>query len=250
MNHTTTTAAPSTPSAPSTGTLLGVWAHPDDEAYLSSALMAAARDAGHRVVVVTATRGEQGTDDPGTWPPDRLAAVRERELAESLAVLGVLEHHWLDYHDGFLSSAPRGKAVDRLAGFIDAVRPDTIVTFGPDGMTGHDDHRTVSSWVTQARDEAGLPNRLWYATVTPAFHERWGRVNDRVGLWFEGCRPPVTERDDLAAEIVCDPGLQQRKHAALRAHASQTDPLAAALGEERFAQWWATESFVDATRAA
>ena len=154
--------------------------------------------------MVTATRGEQGTDDPGTWPPDRLAAVRERELAESLAVLGVHEHHWLDYHDGFLSSAPRGKAVDRLAGFIDAVRPDTIVTFGPDGMTGHDDHRTVSSWVTQARDEAGLPNRLWYATVTPAFHARWGRVNDRVGLWFEGCRPPVTDRDDLAAEIVCD----------------------------------------------
>ena len=74
MNPTTTTGL-SALSAPSTGTLLGVWAHPDDEAYLSSALMAAARDAGHRVVVVTATRGEQGTDDPGTWPPSSSSAT-------------------------------------------------------------------------------------------------------------------------------------------------------------------------------
>ena len=49
------------------GTLLGIWAHPDDEAFLSAGLMAAARDAGHRVVCVTATLGERGTDDQ---PPD------------------------------------------------------------------------------------------------------------------------------------------------------------------------------------
>ena len=57
------------------GTILGVWAHPDDEAYLSGGLMAMARDAGARVVCVTATRGELGTPDPRTWPPDQLAVV-------------------------------------------------------------------------------------------------------------------------------------------------------------------------------
>ena len=71
-----------------TGTLLGIWAHPDDEAYLSAALMFTARRAGQRVVVVTATRGELGTDDPATWPPDRLAATREREMAASLLADG------------------------------------------------------------------------------------------------------------------------------------------------------------------
>ena len=244
MNTSTTP----TPSTPSTGTLLGVWAHPDDEAFLSSALMATARDAGHRVVVLTATRGEQGTDDPQAWPPHTLAAVRERELGASLALLGVTEHHWLGYADGGLPTADRDNAVDRIAGFIDELRPTTIVTFGPDGMTGHDDHRTVSSWVTEAREKAALPNRLWYATLTPDFHARWGEVNEQIQLWFEGSQPPVTPREDLAAEIVCDLGLVRRKHAALRAHASQTDQLAAVLGEERFAQWWATESFVDAPR--
>ena len=239
-----------TPPAPATGTLLGVWAHPDDEAFLSSALMAAARDAGQRVVVVTATRGERGTPDPEAWPPERLSAVRERELAESLAVLGVQEHHLLDYRDGALATADRARAVERVAGFIDQIRPDTIVTFGPDGMTGHDDHRTVSSWVTQARRETGHRNRLWYATVTPDFHTRWGALNERVGLWFEGTTPPATHPEHLAAEVVCDPALRRRKHAALRAHASQTDQLAALVGEERFAQWWATESFVEAERRA
>ena len=82
------------------GTILGVWAHPDDEAYLSGGLMAMARDAGSRVVCVTATRGELGTPDPVMWPPERLAAERTGELARSLEILGVTEHHWLGYADG------------------------------------------------------------------------------------------------------------------------------------------------------
>ena len=82
------------------GTVLGVWAHPDDEAYLSGGLMAWARDAGSRVVCVTATRGEMGTPDPQQWPPERLAEERTRELASSLDALGVTEHHWLGYRDG------------------------------------------------------------------------------------------------------------------------------------------------------
>src|ERR1700745_4014987 len=77
------------------GTVLGIWAHPDDEAFLSAGLMAAARDAGNRVVCVTATLGEHGTDDPIGWPPSRLRKVRERELTASLAALGVTEHFLL-----------------------------------------------------------------------------------------------------------------------------------------------------------
>ncbi len=237
-------------AAPTTGTLLGVWAHPDDEAFLSAALMARARASGERVVVATATRGELGTPDPATWPPHRLAAEREREQADSLGILGVEEHHWLGHHDGQLPGVRRSAAVAQVAGLIDDVQPDTIVTFGPDGMTGHDDHRTVSAWVTRAWHETGRGSRLWYATVTPAFHRAWGRLNDEVGLWFDGTRPPVTMQRDLAAQIVCDEELSDLKYAALRAHASQTEGLVAMLGEERFRQWWAAESFVAADQAS
>jgi LmbE family N-acetylglucosaminyl deacetylase len=110
-----TSLRPPTGSAPISdaarlGTVLGIWAHPDDEAFLSGGLMAAARDAGNRVVCVTATLGEHGTDDPRCWPPARLAAVRERELHASLAALGVTEHHLLGTWPGSSAPSPRTRS--------------------------------------------------------------------------------------------------------------------------------------------
>ena len=228
------------------GTVLGVWAHPDDEAFLSAALMARTRDAGHRVVVATASAGERGTTDSLRWPPRRLARIRREELARSLEVLDVREHRWLGYRDGELAHVPGPAAVAQVASIVEEVRPDTIVTFGPDGMTGHEDHRTVSGWATAAWHLTGRRCRLWYATLTPPFHRAWGPLNDEVGLWLPGSRPPATAESDLALQVVCDESLSRRKYDALRAHASQIDGLVAAVGEETFRRWWAVESFVEA----
>src|SRR5437867_687148 len=81
------------------GTILGVWAHPDDETYTTAGLMARAVRAGSRVVCVTATRGEGGSMDEEKWPSATMGQVREQELLRSLAVLGVSEHMWLDLPD-------------------------------------------------------------------------------------------------------------------------------------------------------
>ncbi len=69
--------------------LLGVWAHPDDEAYLSAGLMARVVAAGGHVTVITATRGEKGTSDPADYDQDHFGAMREYELRRSLSTLGV-----------------------------------------------------------------------------------------------------------------------------------------------------------------
>jgi LmbE family N-acetylglucosaminyl deacetylase len=233
-------------ATPVTGTLLGIWAHPDDEAFLSAGLMGVSRMAGERVVVATATRGESGTTDPTRWPLDQLAQVREQELRRSLAVLDVCEHRWLGHRDGALSEVRRHAAVTQIADLLEEVHPDTVVTFGPDGMTGHEDHRTISEWVTRAWHETGRRSRLWYATLTPAFHRAWGGLNDEIGLWFPGASPPTTSPGDLAAQVECTGRLSDLKHAALRAHASQTDGLVRTVGEDRFRRWWAAESFVSA----
>jgi LmbE family N-acetylglucosaminyl deacetylase len=228
------------------GTLLGVWAHPDDEAYMTAGLMSMARSAGNRVAVATATKGEAGTDDPQTWPPDRLAMARERETAASLAALDVVEHRWLGHRDGTLQSVPLAHGVEQVSRLIREIEPDTIVTFGPDGMTGHDDHRAVSEWTTTAWIRAGRPGRLWYATVTPEFHRTWGSVNDEIGLWFAGSSPPSDPSADLAYAVHCEGELLEQKFAALAAHRTQTSGLIELLGPERYRQWWSTESFVDA----
>jgi LmbE family N-acetylglucosaminyl deacetylase len=222
--------------------LLGVWAHPDDEAYLSAGLMAEARRRGDRVVVVTVTAGERGTDDPGRWPPDRLSRLRREELRTSLAVLGVHEHEMLGYPDG---SCLDHDATGTIAEVIDAVRPDTIVTFGPDGMTGHPDHRAVSQWVTTAWHASGRRARLWYATLTPDFHATWGELNDRVGLWADVDQPPCVEERDLARSVRLDGAFLDQKIDALCAHASQTRPLRELVGFDTYRDWWRTESFVD-----
>jgi LmbE family N-acetylglucosaminyl deacetylase len=231
------------------GTILGVWAHPDDEAYLSAGLMSVARAAGHRVVVATATRGELGTPDPVAFPPERLAVVREQEAAASLAAVGVAEHHWLGYRDGTLDRLPEGDGADRVGALIEEVRPDTIVTFGPDGMTGHADHRAVSGWVTTAWERAGRPGRLWHATLTPEFHREWGELNDEVGLWMEGTTPPCDGVADLAFAVDCDEPTLDRKLAALAAHRSQTAGLIGLVGVERYRRWWSREWFVEAARS-
>jgi LmbE family N-acetylglucosaminyl deacetylase len=109
-------------------TLLAVWAHPDDEAYLAAGLLATAVEAGWRVVLGTATRGEIGTDDPDGCPPDRLSELRTRELVDSLAALGVQEHRWLRARrplvDGRLADVPGEEGITAVARLLDDVRPD------------------------------------------------------------------------------------------------------------------------------
>jgi LmbE family N-acetylglucosaminyl deacetylase len=225
--------------------VLGVWAHPDDEAYLSAGLMAQARAAGRRVVVATATWGEKGTDDPLRYPPQELARLRERELSASLSAVGVVEHRHLGYRDGECADADPAVAAEAVAALLREVRPAVVVTFGPDGMTGHPDHRAVSSWTTAAWHATGRRCRLWYATVTPEFHAEWGVVNERLGVWLDG-PPPATPAAALAHQVVCDGPLLAAKDAALAAHATQTAGPRHALGDA-FSRWWRTESFVAAT---
>ena len=215
------------------GTVLGIWAHPDDEAFLSAGLMAAARDAGQRVVCVTATLGEHGTDDPGSWPPNRMAQVRERELHASLAALGVSEHHLLGLTDGTCAAAPHHVIVEHLAHIVDVVAPDTIVTFGPDGMTGHEDHQTVSAWATDAHALAAPDARLLYATTTEEFAQAWEPSRDAFNVFLADGLPLRTPAHDLAVELRLDADAVDRKIVALRAQASQTTGLFAALGEDR-----------------
>lgn len=228
------------------GTILGVWAHPDDEAYLSGGLMAMASDAGSRVVCVTATRGELGTADPDSWPPTRLAAERTYELARCLQILGVTEHTWLGFHDGGCAAADPAAAVTQLCSIIEQVRPDTVVTFGPDGVTGHPDHQTVSSWTGQAFDRAASrTTRLLHATMAKRRAARWTDLNLSLGIFPDGY-PVFVDDERLAVDLVLPRDVAERKVRALAAQATQTTDLIGALGESVFTAWVGDESFTDA----
>jgi LmbE family N-acetylglucosaminyl deacetylase len=139
-----------------------------------------------------------------------------------------------------------GRAVADLGRIIERVQPDTIVTFGPDGITGHPDHRAVSAWTTAARQAHRPAAQLWYATLLTSFHDRWGPLNDAVGIFPPDAEPPRTDDDDATAIVRCDEWQLDAKLAALRAHRSQTAPLIAEVGEDTFRSWWSVEAFIDA----
>ncbi len=230
------------------GTILGVWAHPDDETYLSGGAMAAAAAQGQRVVCVTATRGEAGSLDEQRWPPAQLADVRTRELADAFAHLGVTEHHWLDYPDGACADVPVEEAAQRLIEVLSQVRPATVLTFGPDGITGHDDHVAVSRWVARAVEawaDGGedRPRVLqaaetieWYATVHDVFDA------EEIYMGFE---PPRIPRAQAAFLVTWSDPWLAAKLEAIREQVSQTSGMFERFGDEGMRRAIAEEAFVD-----
>ncbi|MGZ4664864.1 MAG: PIG-L deacetylase family protein [Frankiaceae bacterium] len=165
------------------GSIASIWAHPDDETYLAGGIMAAAVANRQPVVCVSATAGEQGTDDPLTWPPERLGRVRRWEAAAAMAVLGVGDHRWLDLPDGGLARFAPQEPVHRLTDLFDEFRPDTLLTFGPDGETFHPDHRTVSAWVRAACRRAGHGVRLLHTARTDSHLAARGALYEQLGVY-------------------------------------------------------------------
>ena len=229
----------------SLGTILSLWAHPDDETYLAGGVMAAARDLGRRVVCASATAGERGAADPLTWPPERLGQVRRWEAAAAMTVLGVREHHVLGLPDGGLDDHD-DDGVAWAGRLIDEVEPDTILTFGADGATFHPDHIAVHRWVTEAWATRGRPGRLLYAATRTDRLERFRDLYEEWGVYMTDERPLGVDRSGLAIDVCLDRTLLDRKISALRAMATQTSEILGHLDAATFEAMVAEESFVAA----
>jgi len=217
------------------GTILGVWAHPDDETYLTAGLMARAVRNGSRVICVTATRGEGGSMDDEKWPPETMGEVRTRELERGLQILGVDEHEWLDLPDVDMDTGLPDEGYARVRDLVAEVQPDTILSFGPDGMTDHAAHKDVSRWATTALREAGKPgSRVLYATVTPEWAEEFLPVWEPFNV-FRPVTPPITPREELAIHYELPPDILEMKVEAISAHESQVASIIEAVGAD---VWW------------
>jgi LmbE family N-acetylglucosaminyl deacetylase len=241
----TTTAPHRTTPARRPERLLGVWAHPDDEAYLSAALMARVADAGGAVTVVTATLGEQGTPDASLAGTAAFGSRREGELRRCLAELGVTDLRLLGLPDGGCPEADAPSQVAAIAAVIDEVDPEVIVTFGPDGMTWHPDHRAVSAWTTEAWARTGSAADLLYASMTEEFAHTHDALHARIGLfadWGPGHAATIP-RAEVVLEAAMTPAELARKRRALGHHASQIEGVVAAFGEEDYLQWLHQETY-------
>jgi LmbE family N-acetylglucosaminyl deacetylase len=111
-----------------------------------------------------------------------------------------------------------------------------VLTFGPDGMTFHDDHIAVGRWTTLAFRQAAVPDmQLLYATKTRDWLDAFsaGVDSDRV-MMIEGAEPPWTDPEDIVVHFTLDDGQLDRKVRALKAQASQVGTLLDQIGDEAF----------------
>lgn len=241
--------------------LMAVVAHPDDEAFGMGGTLARYAAKGCAVYVVTATRGEAGqiaVAEAAT--PANLPLVRERELRCACRAYGVHPPIFLDYVDGQLPMVHQGQAVGKLVRVIRELRPQVVITFGPDGIYGHYDHIAVHRWAIIAYDLANDPDcfpgqlegecrphqidKLYYQVLPGEELEAWraqGQVPavmmDGVPFSFVGWkRGDITTVIDISAQA-------EAKRAGLLCHRSQVGDESAWSDEEA----WASRLFKEET---
>ncbi len=136
-------------------TILAIFAHPDDETTIAPVLAKYAT-AGHDVYLVISTDGQFGvTNHFGMPAGDTLAAVRDGELACSCAAMGIhppirlglQDGMGLNGHGNFYEQVPQFEKAFKAV--LQQIKPTKIITYGPDGDTGHPDHRLVGLLTTE-----------------------------------------------------------------------------------------------------
>jgi len=154
-------------------TLVGIWAHTDDDATVAPLLARYARE-GAQVYTIIATDGSQGCKHTTVPCGSELAHVRSEEARCSCDALGIHPPILLGFPDGKLgdyvedpSLMPR--LTQRVAEELQKLKADALITWGPDGGTGHPDHRIISDVVTQLvrAGAPGAPEQLFYAYLPP-----------------------------------------------------------------------------------
>lgn len=181
--------------------LMAVLAHPDDESLGNGGILARYAAEGVETYLVTATRGERGWTGPERdYPgPEALGKRREAEVLAAANVLGIRRVAFLDYLDGELDQAPVEEVIAKIVGHLRRVKPQVVLTFGPDGSYGHPDHIAISQFTTAAIvcaadptfvDAEQLPPhcvaKLYYMAATSALVEAYQSIFGDLVMHVDG----------------------------------------------------------------
>jgi N-acetyl-1-D-myo-inositol-2-amino-2-deoxy-alpha-D-glucopyranoside deacetylase len=224
-------------------TLLLVHAHPDDESISTGGAMMKAKAHGHRVVLITATRGEVGEiynmDEAASRP--RLGEIRTHELEKAAEILGVDRLEFLGYRDsGMVDTAdnkdPRSfhqakleDAAAKLAVFIREERPAVVLTYAEDGVYGHPDHIKAHHVTNAALDlverDGTAVKKVYYTAIPRSMMEAFvQQMPEEAQRAMGGNMRIAGTPDELVTTEVDVHDYVERKRDAFRAHVSQNDP--------------------------
>ncbi len=233
--------------------LLGVFAHPDDESRIVGGTLARYTSQGVRVSLVVATRGEAGScGEPPLCIPEELPRVREGELAEACRILGVAEWRLLDYRDGTLAAVDRAELVGQLVAAIRRIRPQVVLTFGPEGRTLHPDHIAIHAAASAAfhlaADPSAYPEQLDALSPYTAAKLYYTTLPQSLVETINWAYPGIPD-DEVTVALDIVPWLAQKKQATNEAHRTQAhdQPFANLPEAERWAALSTEYFFLAAT---
>ncbi len=207
-------------------TLLAVFAHPDDETIAGPLLAHYANTPNTRVFIAIVTNGEKGvTPFAGIPAGEQLVAVRAKEATCACAELGAQPPILLGFPDGGLASLQTfAAATARLETLLGEIKPDAIVTWGPDGGYGHADHRLVSAMVTELVQAGDTTARLYYAGLPKSRLQSDAVKEMRFPALFKGVLDDV-----LNVRVPYTASDASRARKSLACHASQFTPETMAM---------------------
>ena len=163
--------------------VLAVFAHPDDETWISGTLSKLAYR-GLTVTPVYVTSGDDGSDYTGANLTGKaLAESRETEAIKATTALGISEPIFLRYPDGKVDQY-YSQIEDELTSIKDELKPIAVVTFGKDGITGHADHISVGKIV-----QGICQDKTVYFAVSQSRAELFAEYASKHGIPFNVPQP-------------------------------------------------------------
>lgn len=227
------------------GTLLALFAHPDDESFATGGTLARYAHRGVRVVLATATRGEAGiVHEEGLYLNEDLGRVREEELRCACRAMGIETLRLLGYRDSGMAGDPQNehpnafcgadaeRVVEQILGLFREFRPQVVLTFGPEGGYGHPDHLAIHRHATAAWERAGdlpdPPRKLYYTAISIKTF-----IRIRKAMFEAGLIPAMPSEDEIARRsapedrvttIIDIRDYLEHKVRALRCHRTQLPP--------------------------
>lgn len=225
--------------------IVGVFAHPDDEGFGSGGTLAMLASHGHSITIVCATNGDVGEiSDLDLATPETLGRVRKSELFSAMNVMGIHDLRFLNYrdsgmqgsednnHSNALINSEPDMVISRVSQIFSDIKPDIILTHDPTGGYGHPDHKTISSYTTEAylkmvHREKSIKSALYYVCFPRSDFQRVWET-----LYELGIKPPFASEnlddlgtpDEVVTTIVDVRDYVDTKIESLNCHKTQIDP--------------------------
>ena len=247
---------------PNLGNTVCLMAHPDDGWYSAAATLRRARKLRNKrtksrntVTSVSASNGGAGSQNHDRWHPDTIGTLREAEERKAFSRIDVSDVRFLGLPDGKLHEIDFEEGVELVLALLRELDPDTMITYGPDGLTGHSDHMVISGWVTEAvirwiaeqiADGKTPHLRLLYVVADHKF------VDEIVPVLHEAqaiyAEPTAVHADKLFIDHWLSKVELAIKLLGIADHHTQSDPLGVAIGGLQLLEefWFAHETLVEA----